>query len=123
MTVKTIAAVLAKGDSGTELVAASSALWKFAWAANNASESPLDKSAFKASQQELAKFLTDNYKARIIKTTEKKLGAMGAKATRFARAIVQEDTKKLLQLVDTVKLSFEHIGVLAAIAAFYRLKK
>ena len=103
-----------------EVVAASSALWKFAWAANNATENPMDRQEFKEKQQTLSKYLTDNYKPRIIKTVERKMSALGGKAKALATAIVTDDSRKMIQLLSTVKLSWEHAGVLAAIAAFYK---
>lgn len=125
MTVKTIAAVLARTsavEASTEIIAASSNLWKFAWAANQASDSPMDKEEFKEKQQELGKFLTDNYKPRIIKTVERKMSALGGKAKALATAIVTDDSRKMIQLLNSTKLGWEHAGVLASIAAFYKMQ-
>lgn len=108
-----------KVEAGTELLAASSNLWKFAKAAAAVSGKDIDRKTFRASQKILGPFLMKQYKAPTLKNVDLKIGALGARMKNLAKAFAENKDLDVIKIKKSAKLSFSQIGVLFAITLFY----
>lgn len=106
--------------AATQIVAASSALWKFAYRCNQAAANPLSREEFKATQQELGAELMRLYKPALLKSTERAAATATGLLSRIGQALAAGDMVKVGRLIqNSPALGTKELGVLGTIADFY----
>ena len=107
-------------QAGTQIVAASSALWKFAYRCNQAAETPLSREEFKATQQDLGAELMKLYKPAMLKATERAAATATGLLSRIGQALAAGDMVKVGRLIqNSPAIGTKELGVLGTIADFY----